>query len=221
MNIGRIVERYIAAWNQGDVDDLLALMHKGAAYYDAFWMETCVGRDLPQYFQDIFDDEPFWYQQLGDLITTESGVVFRYRTYDRADTDLGEPIYDGAEVLNLRDGLILTVSDFYCDPRRSSLQEVATLAATRHGVASHTRSGLGAARFLHLKARLAAVVDADQARSRSSLTLSQLADQIGCPVNQLLKVIDAEYGTKLSELSGHCGRILATDVIPAKTGRTS
>ena len=59
MDIDELVEKYINAWNRSDVSGLLDLMHPGAAYHDAFWAETCVGRDLALYFRDAMEEEPF------------------------------------------------------------------------------------------------------------------------------------------------------------------
>lgn len=218
MKTTEISERYLAAWNRRDVAELLACMHKGAAYYDAFWMESCVGRELPQYFQDSFDEEPYRYEQLGDTIDTETGVVFRYSAHDRQDSNFVKPFFFGAEVLTLRDGLILTVSDFYCDPNRSNLVELARLASKRHGLPNHTKSGLGAKKALRLRQSLSSLLERAEVDSSSPLTASQLADQIGCTVSQLLTVIDAEYGTHFEEILDRNRTIYARDVLPVRPG---
>ena len=46
MELKELVEDYMDRWNRRDTAGLLSFMHKGAAYYDAFWRETCVGSDL-------------------------------------------------------------------------------------------------------------------------------------------------------------------------------
>jgi len=220
MKTTELVEQYILAWNRRNATDLLALMHKGAAYYDAFWMESCVGRELIQYFQDSFDEEPYWYEQIDDTIDTESGVVFRYSAHESSDSNIGETIYFGAEMLTLRDGLIVTISDHYCHPDRTDLVEVARLAAKRHGLTSHTKAGLSAQTALRVRTKLSMLVDQDEAQLNSSLTVSQLADQIGCTVSQLLTVIDAEYGTHFEETVNHNSTIYARDILSARPGGT-
>lgn len=195
MNMEKLVEDYIDAWNRQDVAGILELMHKGAAYYDAFWTETCVGRELDQYLKGYFDEEPYWYQQVGDAIVSDRSVVFRYSAHERSDSKIGNPIFYGAEVLIVRGSKILTVSDYYCDPDPSALEEIAELAAKRHGVPSHTKAGLGELKMLRFKSKLSEAILQDKIYRDPNLTLSELADRIGCSVDQLSVVINSKFGT--------------------------
>ena len=194
MNMDKLVERYIDAWNRQDIAGILELMHSGAALYDAFWMETCVGKDLPRYVQDGIEEENHYYQQIGEVMPVDNGVAFRYSAHERPDPTIGPVVYYGAEVLIVLDNKILTVSDYYCNPDRAALEEVAKLAAKRHGLASHTKSGLGAMRALRIKAALSTAIEHDKTYRDSSLTLSRLAEKIGCPVDYLSQVIEDEFG---------------------------
>jgi ketosteroid isomerase-like protein len=192
-----LVERYIDAWSRGDVDGVLALMHEGGAYYDAFWRETCVGSDLAMYLQGTIVEEPYSYQQVGDLIITGSGVVYRYSAHDQANSKYGEEIYSGAEVLTIRDGKILTVSDFYCNPERSALLEVAALDSKCHGEPKYATSGLSAIRFLHIKRRLSALMNRDDFSVNPMLTDEQLAGEVGCSVDELFHVVNINSRAEL------------------------
>jgi AraC-like DNA-binding protein len=194
MDIEKLVERYIDAWNRQDIAGILELIHSGAAFYDAFWMETCVGKDLPRYLQDSLEEESHCYQRIGEVIPVDDGVVFRYSAHEQSGPTIGPVVYYGAEVLIVLDNKILTVSDYYCNPDRTALEEVAELAAKRHGLASHTKSGLGAMKALRIKAALSTAIEHDKTYRDSSLTLSRLAEKIGCPVDYLSQVIDDEFG---------------------------
>jgi len=200
MELNEIVKRYIDAWNELDLAAVLELMHPGAAYYDAFWMETCVGRDLAQYIQDTFDEEPFWYEQEGDTIASKNSVTFRYSAYDREGQTIGDPILVGAEVLCIQDGKILTVTDIYCAFDRDSLEQVAEVAAKRHGMPSHANRGLGAMKEARIKANLSARIDRVQVFLDSGITIDELAEEIGCTSDQLSAVIERHFGTSFGEL---------------------
>jgi len=217
MKIEDLVEQYNYAWNRRDVDGILCLMHKGAAFYDAFWMESCVGSNLTQYFMDAFEEEPFWYQQVGDVIATQNSAVLRYAAYRRSHSNADAPLYHGAEVFTLEDALILTVSDYYCNPDPEILIEIAALAARRHGLPNHVNSGLGALRALRLRDRLAKLVGKDEASLPPDMTLSELAGQIGCTTDQLLNVIDTEYGTTFSEAANRLNSTFVSDILPKKS----
>ena len=196
----QLVEKYIDAWNDRDLEGLLELMHRGAAYYDAFWMESCVGSDLPRYLEDSMREEPYRYERIGDVITTPTGCVFRYRALSRFASDASESVFQGAEVLTLHDGRIVTVSDFYCIPHEAELREIAGLAANRHGIPKHTESGLSALKVLRVKSRLSDGLEKDRMYLDPEITAAQLAEVLDCTLEQLSAVISREFGTDVDEL---------------------
>ena len=196
----QLVEKYINAWNRRDVESLLDLMHRGAAYYDAFWMESCVGSDLSRYLEDSMREEPYRYERIGDVITTPTGCVFRYRAYSRFVPDIAEPVFEGAEVLTLHDGRIVTVSDFYCIPHEAELREIADLAAKRHGLSRYTESGLSALKALRVRSRLSDSLEKDRMYLDPNITAAQLAEVLDCTLEQLSAVISSEFGTDIEAL---------------------
>lgn len=199
MDMDGLVQKYIDAWNRFDVPGLLDLMHPGAAYYDAFWAETCIGRDLALYFRDAMKEEPFWYERVGDTIPTENGVTFRYSAHLLSGSTVGAPVHVGAEILNVRNGKILTVTDIYCSSEESQLKEVAELATRRHGLPRHVNSGLGALKKARIKASLSVSLEEYKDYLDPNITMSQLAEKIGCKLDQLTVVIEKEYGTSAEE----------------------
>lgn len=200
MDMDELVKKYVNAWNQFDVPGLLDLMHPGAAFYDAFWAETCVGCDLALYFRDAMEEEPFWFEVIGDTIPTENGVVFRFSAHHRSGSTMGEPVHFGAEILNVREGKILTVTSIYCSAEQSQLREVAELATQRHGLSSHTDSGLGALKKARIKDGLSVSFEEDKVYLDPDITMSQLADKIGCTLDQLSIVIENQFESDFKEL---------------------
>ena len=132
-----LVKRYLDAWNDQDLDGLFELMHSGVAYYDAFWTETHVGRGIREAFLDAFDEEPFRYELLGEVVPFDGGIVFRFSARHRLERD-GEVLFDGAEVLGIRDEKIVTITTHWVSPFRVDLKEVGEIACLRHGVPIHT-----------------------------------------------------------------------------------
>lgn len=197
MNPEEIVKHYVDAWNQRDVAGLLDQMHPGAAYYDAFWMETCVGNGLAQYLRDAMDEERFWYVQIGEVIVTENGVVLRYSAHDLDGSEIGDRLHYGAEILNIVDGKILTVTDMYCSSNRIDLLEVAKLAARRHGLTTTVNSGLGALKKARIKAGLSLSMHEDKIHLDPDLTIAQLAETVGCTLDQLRIVIESQFGADI------------------------
>lgn len=192
MDLQKLVEKSVDAWNRQDVDGLLKLMHTGAAYYDAFWMETCVGKDLADYFGACFEVENFHYKIVGDPVEVNGGVAFRYSTHDRSDPD-GPVLYYGTTVLIVRDGKILTESDFYCSPHEEDLEEICRLVEKRHGVPKYAESGLGAWRISSYRRQLSRLMDHDQLFLDPDLTSLKVAEHLGCTAEQLSQVLRAEF----------------------------
>lgn len=194
MNHEHLAERYVSAWNCQDTAAVLALLHEGAAYYDAFWRESCVGRDLEQYIGDWLGIEKRYYRIVGKVAVVDDGVVFRYSAHDGEDLKTCPVLYNGVEVLTVHDDRILTVTDYYCSPDQEDLEEVARQAQFRHGEPKYASAGLSAGNSSLVRRKFAGVIESDEAVFPADLTVSRLADQIGCTVEQLFQVISARYG---------------------------
>lgn len=190
MDREEIVTRYFEAWNNKDTSGVLRMMHPQASYYDAFWQESCSGRHLGKYFSASFEEDLRWYRPHGELIPTPNGVIVRYEAFDSEDALGVTPIYNGAEVFTLSDELIMTVSDYYCDPTVPDLLEVASLAEGQHGRANVIHRGLGARAAGRIKRRLAKIAAGSPVVLDSSITVTKLADHVGCTVMHLFHVLE-------------------------------
>ena len=194
MDLEKLVDAYVDAYNQKDLEGLLGLFHQNAALYDAFWMETCFGEDLAEYFQSGFDEEPHWIQRIGELIPIDDGVVYRYGAYEFTDSGPGELVFNGAEVIAVRNEKIAGVSDFYCDPNQAALAEVGRWAARNPGRLRVLGSGLPAFKATQFRDKLSALMNDDMAFLNPNLTATEVADLIGCTVDHLNQVVSAELG---------------------------
>ena len=193
-----LLDRYTRAINTRDIGAVMELLHPGAAYYDAFWRETCVGRDLEQYFADWFADDSDHYKQIGDLVVVdENSIALRYRAYDSNDDD--REAYRGAEVFCLRDGRILTISDYYCDPRQEALEEVVRLSATRHGAPKYAASGLSAMHRSQIRRQVSELLGSEFVHLDADLTVHDLATRIGCTPSQFYKVLVSEFHAEIDD----------------------
>ena len=205
MDRKELVDRYFSAWNQRNVSELIRLMHPHASYYDAFWGETCSGqKELTEYFATDFELETRWYRQDDELVITLNGVVARYNAFNCDDAEGRIPIYNGAEILTLSDGLIITISDMYCDPTTSDLIEVAALAEGQHGRANSVQRGLGAKSSNRIRRRLAKAAKEMTIFLDPSLTVTKLADYMDCSVMQLFQVLEEQEETTFLEFVHEC-----------------
>ena len=194
MDLEQFVDDYIDAWNRRAVDELLAFFNDDGALFDAFWMETCVGEDLAEYFETVIEEETHLIQRVGDVIPTDYGVVYRYGAHKATDAGPGELEFTGAEVIVLREDKIASISDFYCDPREVSLREVANWAVKHHGRMRTLGAGLPAFRATQFRDKLSRLMDHDKAYRDPNLTATEVAERIGCSVDHLNQVVIAEMG---------------------------
>jgi AraC-like DNA-binding protein len=195
MDVEGLVDDYVDAWNRQDLTAVLKLMDRNAMLYDAFWMEYCVGIDITQYMRDSFEDDPFWYERVSDVMTVEDSVVYRYVAHKRTESSIGPALFSGAEVMTLQGDKIIGSSDFYCNPDQTALKEVAKLAGRNQGVSRLAKLGLGGFKQLRLKQKLLDIIDQDQDYLDANLTQEQLADRIGCSVDRLTQIIEDGFGT--------------------------
>ena len=209
----KLATRYIAAWNSKDVPGLLKLMHPQASYYDAFWGETCSGTDLSKYFRTNFDFDARWYRWDEEVITTQNGLVMRYIAFDSNDTEGLQPIFNGAEVITLTGELIMTISDFYCDPDSIELVEIAKLAEKQHSRANIAPIGLSVRVSAHIKRRLSELADATTVFLDPDLTVTLLAEHTGCSVMHLFYVLEEEKETTFVQFVDECRARYATTLL--------
>jgi AraC-like DNA-binding protein len=189
-------------------------MHPQASYYDAFWQESCSGSDLGKYFTAGFESDTRWYRPLDEIIPTPNGVIVRYEAFDRDDNQGVTPILNGAEVLTLSEGLIMTISDYYCDPAPADLIEVASLAEGQHGRANVIQRGLGAQSAGRIKRQLSDVATGAAIILAPDITVTKLADYIGCSVMHLFHVLEDVQGTTfLDFVNGSRARHASTMMI--------
>jgi len=204
MDRKELIDRYFLAWNQKNVADLLRLIHPQASYYDAFWGETCSGKGLPKYFAANFELESLWYRLDDDFVITPNGLAVRYNAFDCDDTEGQMPIYNGAEIFTLSDGLIMTINDMYCSPTAHDLIEVAALAEGQHGRANVVERGLGAKSSNRIKRRLAKAAKEMTVFLDPSLTVTKLADYVDCSVMHLFHVLEEQKETTFLEFVSEC-----------------
>jgi AraC-like DNA-binding protein len=213
------IDRFIEAWNQKDVSGLLRLMHPQASYYDAFWQESCSGRHLANYFKTNFELDGYWYRLRDDLIPTQNGVIARYEAFHCEDDLRLAPVFNGADIFTMAEDLIMTVSDYYFDPTPTALIEVSMLAEGQHGRANVIHRGLGTQTASHIKRKLAEIAADTTVILDPSLTVTSLAEHVGCTVMHLFHVLEKVQNTTFLDFVNGCrARHASTIMIDAADG---
>ena len=218
MDLNLFALSYIDAWNRKDVSEILRMMHPKASYYDAFWQEACTGTHLSKYFSTNFITDTHWYRGDEDIVLTPNGIANRYLAFDLSDPDGLNPLYNGVEIITMRDGLILTISDHYCDPNPANLVAIANLAEGWHFQASPVEKGLSARSSLVLQRRLTELAREMTVFLDPSLTMTKLAEQVDCSVKHLFHVLEEEKGTTFLQYVDEC-RVRYASTLLVDSGR--
>lgn len=208
-----LIDRYLSAFNDHDVDAVLDLMHPGVAFYDAFWGETCVGSDMRQYFEDWFAVDPYQYTRFGEIVVSDDGAAYRYNTVNVARQSLAESAFRGAEVLTAKHGKLLTISDYYVDPNADALEEVIGLSVLRHGQSKYATKGFSAARKSRLRRKIQGMVNTSQLHLDADLTVRQLAEMIGCTPGELIELAIGSSNTNTEVMEDELVAGPATQII--------
>jgi len=208
-----LATRYLDAWNRKDVQAILKLTHSQVSYYDSFWGETCSGSDLSKYLEVDLAEDPYWYKVDGEIISAPNGVIVRYIAFGQRDVQGLEPVHTGAEIITISDGLIMTVSDYYCSSDPADLLELANLAEKQHGNTNVATLGLSARVAGRIKERLKTLADEATIFLDPALTVTQLAEHIGCSVMHLFHVLEEVKQTSFLQFTNESRVRYATTII--------
>lgn len=220
MNRDKIAAKYVEAWNNRDLDALLALFHPQASYHNAFWAETCSGSDLEKYFEASLAEDRGWYAQNGELLPTANGFVLRYFIYDQDDPDRKAPLSTGVEIITLSHDLIMTVSDYYCESDPTYLVEAAALTEALHGSLNVVPMGLSTRTSVRIRRRLTELANEMTVFLDPSLTVTRLADHISCSVMHLFHVLEEEKNTTFNQFVGECRARFASTLLVDQPARS-
>ena len=192
VNRADLAKRFVKAWSQKDLSAMLDLMHRHASYHDAFWGETCSGIDLEKYLATNLEEETSWYRIDGEPVPTCNGIIIRYTAFNQSDPEGTVPVYSGAEIFTYSGDLILTISDYYCAPSADELIAVAALAERQHCQSYVAKNGLGARTSSCIKQTLRDLVFNSTVYIDPAITVTKLADCVGCSVMHLFHVLEEE-----------------------------
>ena len=200
MDLKKLVDDYFDAWNQQDVEAMLALFSDEAFFCDAFWQERCLGKELERYFRESFDEEGYFYELTDDPVAFDGGVAFAYAAYDQRADDGGRKLYDGIELIAIEEDRIAGVIAYYAVLEPITLADVARTVFMHKGRTRSVSTGLPAARASRFRNLIESLFEDEKLYLDPNLTLSQIADELGCPVNQLTEIISTQFGSSFYSL---------------------
>jgi len=213
MHTAKFVESYFDAWNHNDPEGVANHLASDGVYVDMPENIRQTHDELVVSLNDFFSEFPHHYELIGDVLTSRNSIAFQYRVCPAGNCEHGLRAgqYCGAEFITLNGDAAVTITDYYDYP---------TVAET----GKYAKSGLRRRQMQEYKKRLEQIMDTEHTYLRSTLTLPELAQAVGCSVNHLSQVINAGFGmsffdyinshrvkharTLLSELDASNGAVL-------------
>ena len=107
----------------------------------------------------------------------------------------------------------MTISDHYCDPDPVELIEIAKRAEKFHSGANVAKLGLSAKTSGRIQRRLAELVGSESILLDPTVTVTQLADYVGCSVMHLFHVLEEEKETTFIQYVNECRARYATTLL--------
>ena len=181
MRAEKFVESYFDAWNHTDPEGVASHLTPDGVYRDVPLNIQRSHDELIVTLQQFFAAFPHRYEVIGDILSDQNTIAFQYRVCPVGGTARNDiQSYRGAEFMTLSGDAAVTITDYYDFPTEAAKDKYA-------------KSGLGRRQMQAYKQRLEEVMVSQQLYLQPSLTLPQLAREVGCSVNHLSQVINAGF----------------------------
>lgn len=183
------VTSYIDAWNRHDAVAVVEHLSQDGRYCDVPLQRELGGEALIGYLERYFDREHYHYDLVGGVLTKGTTMAFQYRQHSLDDTS-GEPDWEGAEFIELADGVARRINDYYRFP-----VDAGSESGRSRNIPRYAKSALGDDTIRELLSRLDYLMKQEKLYLAPNLSLPKLAGEMGCSVNHLSQAINAGHRT--------------------------
>jgi AraC-like DNA-binding protein len=196
MQAGKFVASYFDAWNHRDPEGVASHLSGNGIYCDVPLHEQHSHDDWIESLAAFFEEHRQRYELIGEILTGRDTIAFQYRVLPEGASGnaSAQGSYRGAEFMTLGHDGALAIMDHYDVPGSFEPPAIARRVSTRARQKKYAKSGLSAGLALEYKRRLEQLMCSQQLFRSPDLTLPRLAERVGCSVNHLSQVINAECG---------------------------
>ena len=172
---------------------MLGMLTDDAFFCDAFWQERCRGPGLEDYFRRFLEQEYHIYEMVDGPVEFDGGLAYAYAAYDGEGPSPRRKVHDGVELFVVEGGRIAGIIDYYAILNPWHLITIQRSMRSRNGGTRSVGSGLPAVHASRYKDRIEALFDRQKPYLDPNLTLSDVAEELACPVQHLAGVISSEF----------------------------
>jgi len=196
MHTREFVESYFEAWNKRDARQVAYHLAANGTYCDVPENLQHSREELIARLTTFFANNRHRYELNGELLAGRNSIAFQYRVLcpDSMGSEESESVFFGAEFVTLQGNAAIRIADYYEIPGRASPVSPILIATGDVFREKYAKSGLNPARMETYKRRLTRLMQSEKVYLRPDLTLSVLAELVGCSVNHLSQVLNSGFG---------------------------
>lgn len=201
MRAEKFVASYFDAWNHCDPAGVASHLSGDGIYCDVPLHEQHSHDDWIESLETFFEQHHQRYELIGDIVTGRDTIAFQYQVLPEhgGDDESAADFCRGAEFMTLADNAAITITDYYDLPGSIPAPFIAQQASEKARQSKYAKSGLSVAQALRYKRHLERLMRSEQLFRSPDLTLPKLAEAVGCSVNHLSQVLNAECGVSFFE----------------------
>ncbi|MTI09691.1 helix-turn-helix domain-containing protein [Curvivirga aplysinae] len=186
-----LIEIYIQRWRNKDFAAVLELLDPNAIYFDMPEQTSVNFDELPDYLSDDMEVESSLHKEISGIKVINEDHAFLTYSLHKAPNSL--PVMEGTELLEFRDGKILSITDNYTFFDNEDNQEETKLATMK-------KLGLTLDDLGGINDNILALISDPNNFTDPGFTLQKLANHSAISRNKLSFVLNQHIGTTFFEL---------------------
>ena len=199
MDIEQLVDRYVAYWNQADIDGLISMYDDKIIYHDLPSGDVIYYKDIKRYLINTFSSETNQQLRLQDSVFVEGSSAFIHWLQSYSSADTGKQVkVNGVELIVFREGKIINIHDFY-DYQGTAFEDVShDMEGTQ--LEKMTKLGLNEKQVQKIAAELNDYFEQQTPYLEPGLNLMMVSEKLGYTRNQISYVINHVLGRTFYDL---------------------
>jgi len=199
MDIEQLVSRYLAYWEQSDIDGLMSMYDEKMLYHDMPSGEVIKYKDLKKFLINSFAFASNQQLKLQDSVFVEGNSAFIYWMQSFSFADTGKHVeVNGVELIVFREEKIISIHEF-SDYRRTVVEDVSHTMEGTHRE-KMTKLGLDDEQMQQISTEISDYFDLQEPYLEPELNLTTVSEKLGYTRNQISYVINHVLGRTFYDL---------------------
>lgn len=189
MDINELVARYLAYWENADIDGLVSMYDSSLLYHDLPSGDLIEYKDIKKYLTNTFAFDPNQQLKLQDSVFIEGNSAFIHWMQHIIPTGSHKQVQiNGVELIVFRDEKITSIHDFY-DYQRTNRDDESDIVEGSH-IDKMTKLGLDESQLQLIATEITDYFEQKTPYLEPELNLTMVSEILGYTRNQMSYVIN-------------------------------